>query len=188
MDWYLMVWTKYAQFDGRSRRTEYWMFTLFNLLVFFALAVVGALGMALIDKGSGIGGVLFVPLGLYFLAVLIPGLAVSVRRLHDSGKSGWLLLLLGVLGIIPLIGLIASVIQIVFMCQDSNPGMNQYGPNPKFPEMAAGVFAGSAGYAPMAFGEQPQPFPAASDLKICGKCGARAPNASTFCGFCGASF
>lgn len=88
MDWYLMVWRKYAEFDGRSRRTEYWMFVLFNLLAMLVLAALGGLGVAFIDNGSGIGGVLFIPLGIYFLAVILPSLAVAVRRLHDTGKSG----------------------------------------------------------------------------------------------------
>jgi uncharacterized membrane protein YhaH (DUF805 family) len=186
MDWYLMVWSKFAEFDGRSRRTEYWMFVLINFLVIIALAIVGALGLAFMGHSSGIGAVLFVPLGLYVLAMIIPGLAVSVRRLHDSGKSGWLLLLLTVLGVIPLIGFIASVVQIVLMCQDSNPGMNQYGPNPKFPGQGVGVFAGYAGFAPVAPTAQPMPFMGVNNFRVCGKCGAKLHGASSFCGACGA--
>jgi uncharacterized membrane protein YhaH (DUF805 family) len=186
MDWYLMVWSKFAQFDGRSRRTEYWMFVLFNFLIVIALAIVGGLGFAFIDHASGIGAVLFVPMGLYILATIIPGLAVSVRRLHDSGKSGWLLLLLSVLGIIPLIGFIASVVQIVLMCQDSNPGLNQYGPNPKCPAQAAGAFAGYASFVPMAAAAQPQPFACVNDFRVCGKCGAKLQSATLFCSACGA--
>ena len=186
MDWYLMVWSKFAEFDGRSRRTEYWMFVLINFLVIIALAIVGGLGLAFMGHGSGIGAVLFVPLGLYFLATIIPGVAVSVRRLHDSGKSGWLLLLLTVLGMIPVIGFIARVAQIVLMCIDSDPGMNQYGPNPKFPAQAAGVYAGYAGFAPAAAAAQPQPFAGVNEFRVCGKCGAKLHDASSFCGACGA--
>jgi uncharacterized membrane protein YhaH (DUF805 family) len=186
MDWYLMVWSKYADFNGRSRRTEYWMFVLFNLLAVVALAIVGGLGMAFIDHGGGTGAVLFVPLGLYCLAVFIPGIAVSVRRLHDSGKSGWWLLGLMLVGIIPIVGFLASVAQIVLMCLESDPGTNLYGPNPKQPELAAGIFAGSAGFDPMGFGVQPQPFTDASNLKVCGRCGAKLPDTSSSCGFCGA--
>ena len=185
MDWYLMVWRKYAEFDGRSRRTEYWMFALFNILAIFALALVGGLGMALIDNGSGVGGVLFIPLGIYFLAAIIPNIAVAVRRLHDSGKSGWLLLLLMVLGIIPIIGFIASVAQIVLMCLDSDPGMNQYGPNPKSPELD-GMAVGNAGFAAMGLGGQPVAFTGESNFGFCSACGAPFKDASPFCSGCGA--
>ena len=186
MDWYLMVWSKFAQFDGRSRRTEYWMFALINFLVIIALAIVGGLGVAFMDHGSGIGAVLFVPLGLYVLATIIPGIAVGVRRLHDSGKSGWLLLLLSVLGIIPVIGFIASIAKIVLMCQDSDPGRNLYGPNPKLPEQTAEAFAGYSGFVPMAAAAQPQPFASVNDFRVCGKCGAKLHDASSFCSACGA--
>jgi uncharacterized membrane protein YhaH (DUF805 family) len=186
MDWYLMVWSKFAQFDGRSRRTEYWMFALINFLVIIALAIVGGLGIAFMDHGSGIGAVLFVPLGLYVLATIIPGLAVGVRRLHDSGKSGWLLLLLCVLGIIPIIGFIANIARIVLMCIDSDPGMNQYGPNPKFASQAAGAYAEYAGFAPTTAAAQQQPFAGVNDFRVCGKCGAKLLGASSFCGACGA--
>jgi uncharacterized membrane protein YhaH (DUF805 family) len=185
MDWYLMVWRKYTEFDGRSRRTEYWMFVLFNLLVILALAAVGGLGLALIDNGSGIGGILFIPLGIYLLAAFIPGLAVSVRRLHDSGKSGWLLLLLIVIGCIPFIGFVASVVQIVLMCLDSDPGMNQYGPNPKASELA-GMAAGNAGYTSMGPGGQPQPFTDENNFGFCKNCGRPFKDVTPFCGGCGA--
>jgi uncharacterized membrane protein YhaH (DUF805 family) len=184
MDWYLMVWRKYAEFEGRSRRTEYWMFVLFNTLAILALAVVGGLGVALIDKGSGVGGILFIPLGIYVLAIFIPGLAVSVRRLHDSGKSGWLLLLFIVLGCIPIIGFIASVIQIVLMCQDSDPGMNLYGPNPKS-QGQAWMASGSAGFTSMGPGEQPQPFTGENNCGFCKNCGRPFKDDTPFCSGCG---
>jgi hypothetical protein len=125
-------------------------------------------------------------MGLYIFATIIPGLAVSVRRLHDSGKSGWLLLLLSVLGIIPVIGFIASVAQIVLMCQDSDPGRNQYGSNPKFPEQAVAALAGYGGFVPIAAAAQPQPFADVNDFRVCGKCGAKLHDASSFCSACGA--
>jgi len=182
MDWYLMVWRKYAEFDGRSRRTEYWMFVLFNLLAMIALAALGGVGMAI---SRDYGGVLFVPLGIYFLAVIIPSFAVAVRRLHDTGKSGWLLLLFIVLGLIPIIGFISSLVQIVFMCLDSDPGMNEYGPNPKFPEQAFGVFAGNAGFTSMGLGAQPQPLTGEMNFGFCKICGAKLNDASSFCSSCG---
>ena len=184
MDWYLMVWRKYVEFDGRSRRTEYWMFILFNTLAILALAIVGGLGFALIDNGSGVGGILFIPLVIYLLAAFLPGLAVSVRRLHDSGKSGWLLLLLIVIGIIPIIGMVASVAQIVLMCLDSDPGVNQYGPNPKAAEFA-GIAAGFAGYPSMGVGTPPQTFTGAISYGVCGNCGTEFKDAAPFCSRCG---
>jgi uncharacterized membrane protein YhaH (DUF805 family) len=118
MNWYFEVLKKYAVFSGRARRMEYWMFALFNSIISIVLAILdAALGFS--DKGGG------GPLGgLYSLAVLIPGLAVSVRRLHDIGRSGWWLFI----GLIPCVGVI---VLLVFMVQDSDPGENQYGPNPK---------------------------------------------------------
>jgi len=185
MDWYLMVWRKYAQFDGRSRRTEYWMFLLFNFLAMIALGIVAGGGVALIANDIYLGGILCVPFVLYVLALIIPSIAVGVRRFHDTGKSGWLLLVLMVLGMIPFLGFIASVIQIVMLCIDSDPGMNQYGPNPKFP-MQAAAYAGNAGFVPMGVGVPPQPVMAESNFGFCGGCGSKLKDSSPFCGSCGA--
>lgn len=103
---------KFAQFNGRARRSEYWYFVLFNLIV--------SLGLGMVDVFTGLG---FLS-GLYGLIAIIPSIAVGVRRLHDTGKSGlWLLVAL-----IPFIG---WIILIYFMVQDSLPFDNQYGPNPK---------------------------------------------------------
>ena len=126
MNWYLQVLKKYAVFNGRARRKEYWMFTLFNI-IFAILAVIldYLLGTTIIELGTGIEGLgygLFYI--LYALAVLIPGLAVSVRRLHDIGKNGWMLLLY----LIPLVG---AIWILVYLVTDSNPVENEYGPNPK---------------------------------------------------------
>ncbi|MDY0191692.1 MAG: DUF805 domain-containing protein [Desulfuromonas sp.] len=113
MNWYIAVLKNYAGFSGRARRTEYWMFFLISFIVSVLLgAVEGVLGSP---------GILS---SLYSLAVLIPGLAVSVRRLHDTNRSGWWLLI----GLIPIIG---AIVLIIFMVQDSNMSANQYGPNPK---------------------------------------------------------
>ena len=119
MNWYLKVLKQYAVFSGRARRKEYWMFALFN----FIFAVVAML----LDNLTGLTigelpyGVLYF---LYAIAVLIPALAVSVRRLHDVGKSGWMILI----GLIPVIG---AIWLLVLMVLDSNPGENKYGQNPK---------------------------------------------------------
>ena len=113
MNWYLGCWKKYAEFSGRARRQEFWMFVLFNFLATF---VAGFL-----DGLLGTGGALY---GLYYLAVLIPSFAVSVRRLHDTDHSGWWIFI----NLVPLIGFI---IYLVFLCSDSKSGENRFGPNPK---------------------------------------------------------
>ncbi|GGR68743.1 hypothetical protein GCM10010269_04350 [Streptomyces humidus] len=112
MHWYVDVLKKYAVFSGRARRQEYWMFTLFNVIVAVVLAIVGAV------IGSNVLNI------IYTLAVLLPGLGVAVRRLHDTGKSGWWLLI----GLIPLVG---AIILIVFLASEGKREPNQYGPDPK---------------------------------------------------------
>lgn len=111
MEYFLGAYKKYADFTGRARRQEYWMFILFYFIVSIILGIVdGVLGLQI--------------LGLLFsLASLVPSLAIGARRLHDTGRSGWWQLLY----LIPLIGLI---IMIIFLVQDSHPD-NEYGPNPK---------------------------------------------------------
>lgn len=113
MEWYLKVLKNYATFDGRARRKEYWMYTLFTLIVTILLTVI---------DGSVLKMQALAP--VYGIATLLPGLAVTVRRLHDIGKSGWFFLII----LIPLVG---PIILLVWNCSDSTPGPNQYGPNPK---------------------------------------------------------
>lgn len=113
MNWYLSVLKNYVGFSGRARRTEYWMYTLFNLI---AVIILGAIG--------GIGSASDLPFlaalyPIYLLAVLLPTLAVTVRRLHDTGKSGWWYFI----GIVPLIG---PILLIVFLASPSDD-VNQYG-------------------------------------------------------------
>lgn len=119
MNWYLEVLKKYAEFSGRARRKEYWFFALFNFLIAVALGFIEmSAGLTYGEYGYG-------PLsGLYALAVLIPGIAVTVRRLHDTGRSGWWILI----GLVPIIG---WIVLLVFMFLDSQPGDNDHGPNPK---------------------------------------------------------
>ena len=109
---------KYAQFSGRARRMEYWMFVLFNVIFIIVLAFVdGMFGTFSPEAGIGMFS------GLYWLAVIIPGISVTARRLHDTSRSGWWMLI----NIIPLIG---PIVMLVFACMDSHPD-NDYGPNPK---------------------------------------------------------
>ncbi|APY07752.1 hypothetical protein BWZ20_05330 [Winogradskyella sp. J14-2] len=122
MEWYLtVVKENYANFSGRARRKEYWMFTLINTLIIFGLGIFTSL---LADTTA-----VFIPavtLGLYILAMFIPNLAVTVRRFHDTGKSGWYYLL----SLIPYVG---GLILIIMMAQNGDNGTNKYGPDPKAP-------------------------------------------------------
>jgi uncharacterized membrane protein YhaH (DUF805 family) len=118
INWYKdVVTSKYVMFSGRASRSEFWYFTLVNVII---SAVLGVIDAILGTNGSGIG----LLGGLYSLAVLLPSIAVSIRRLHDTNRSGWWLLI----GIIPIVG---WIILIVWYVQDSDPGENQYGANPK---------------------------------------------------------
>jgi uncharacterized membrane protein YhaH (DUF805 family) len=127
MKYYLKVLKEYANFKGRARRSEYWFFVLFNVI--FALIAMGIdnlLGTTFNMESPS--GMVNLPYGyiymIYLLAVLIPGLAVSVRRLHDVGKSGWLYLVI----LIPLIG---AIWLLILFFTDSQVGENKWGPNPK---------------------------------------------------------
>lgn len=159
MEWMTMPLKRYAEFSGRSRRKEYWMWTLLLVLVYFAFGVLlGVLGGgALLGMANGsssgmaaAGGAALIIVGLFCifaLAILIPGIAVTIRRLHDTNRSGWfvllplagyLLIVIGtamgssaasMLGIVAYFGL--TIALIVFLCLDGTPGPNRYGPDPK---------------------------------------------------------
>jgi len=119
MNYYLKVLQNYATFSGRARRSEYWYFLLFNIIfAFVAMILDNVLGIAM--DGVGYGPIY----GLYVLALLIPQLAVVVRRLHDVGKSGWMFLI----AFIPLIG---AIWLLVLFCTDSQQRTNKWGENPK---------------------------------------------------------
>ncbi|ERN43189.1 putative membrane protein [Rubidibacter lacunae KORDI 51-2] len=114
MEYYLTALRKYAVFSGRARRKEYWYFVLFNFLISFGLGIIDmVLGLA--GEGSGFG----VLGAIYALAVLVPGIAATVRRLHDTGRSGWWILI----GFIPLVG---TIVLIIFLVAGSESGQNQF--------------------------------------------------------------
>ena len=113
---------KYADFTGRARRAEYWWFVLINFVVMFSLLVLTIILSGSNDSLTGLGGIIY---AVYALGVILPSLAVTVRRLHDPGKRGWMLLI----GLIPFVGLI---ILLVLYFTDGEPGANQYGPSPKY--------------------------------------------------------
>ena len=119
MNWYLKVLKQYADFSGRARRKEYWIFVLFNMIfAMIALILDNVLGLTVGELPYGV--IYF----LYLLAVVIPSLALAVRRLHDVGKSGWMILI----SLIPIVG---AIWLLVLMVTDSNTGENEYGANPK---------------------------------------------------------
>ena len=119
MDYYKdILKNKYAVFEGRARRKEYWMFFLWNLIISIVVNIVGGIfGLTLSNDTNILGA-------LYSLAILIPSLAVTSRRLHDTNRSAWWMLL----WFIPIVG---WIIMLVFLVTDSQPGANQYGPSPK---------------------------------------------------------
>jgi uncharacterized membrane protein YhaH (DUF805 family) len=119
MTWFLAAVRKYAVSRGRARRREYWMFVLVSLVLCFVLALLAA--MAGVDSDQGATLVWLA----YMAVLLLPGLAVSVRRLHDTGRSGWWVLV----GIVPLLG---ALVLFVFHVQDGEPGENRYGRSPKY--------------------------------------------------------
>ena len=119
MNWYLKCWKQYADFSGRARRKEYWIFSLINYIIIFFLYI-----RQIVMIESTLWLIFPIIFFLYAVAVFLPGLAVNIRRLHDIGKSGWWYLIY----LIPIIGAIWLT---VLMCLDSEPGENQWGENPK---------------------------------------------------------
>ena len=120
MSWFVEALKKYGVFSGRSRRKEYWYFVLFVVIIQVVLNILDTL-IGVYDRSTGAG--LFS--AIFSLAVLIPSIAVSVRRLHDIDRTGWWVLI----SLVPLVG---WIVLLVFHVQDSTPGTNRYGPNPKF--------------------------------------------------------
>jgi uncharacterized membrane protein YhaH (DUF805 family) len=115
MNWYLDVLKKYVDFDGRARRKEYWMFFLINTIISFALMFVVAMA------GGAKAGSMVV--NLYSLAVLLPSVAVGVRRMHDTDHSGWWILL--------------PIVNLIFACTEGTRGPNRFGADPKLSEQLA---------------------------------------------------
>ncbi len=126
------VLARYAGFTGRARRSEYWWWVLFTVLVGLAAALLdGVLGTTLGPDNTpawrGSTGIIGI---IANLALLLPTLAVAVRRLHDTGRSGWWLLI----GLVPIVG---GIVLLVFFVLDSKPGANRFGANPKEPPLPA---------------------------------------------------
>ncbi len=122
MSYYLTVLKKYAVFQGRARRAEFWWFALFNFIFNMALQMLFGPVVMTVEEGTA-SPLAFIPV-LYILVLIIPTIAVGVRRLHDTGRSGWFILI----GLIPVVG---AIVLIVFYAQEGNQADNQYGPDPK---------------------------------------------------------
>ena len=152
MEWMLLPFKRYADFNGRSRRMEYWMFALFNLIVMVVLGGIGFVGVGgmetLMAAETGatpqigaLGYLGFGLLGIYALATIIPNIAVVVRRLHDRDMSGWWYLGFIALSFIPVVGFLASIAMLVIFCLKGTDGDNRFGPDPLRPGARADIFA-----------------------------------------------
>ena len=156
---------KYVDFSGRARRSEYWKFSLFNVLVSVVIMVVAALFSDTPEKtGAGFAAISGLS-GLYTLVALLPGIAASVRRLHDVGRSGGYMLF----ALIPAVG---AIMLLIWLIQDSDPGDNQYGPNPKSTAVP--------GPKP-----SPEPVPSPEQYWTCPACGEKVKESASFCTHCG---
>ncbi len=125
MDWMLMPLMRYADFSRRSQRMEYWMFTLFYILVIAVLVSFAIFfGSPAGEEHTLAENYFLVVTLLFIVGTIIPSIAVTVRRLHDQDKSGWFYFI----SFVPYVG---GLILFVFMCIDGTPGPNRYGPDPK---------------------------------------------------------
>lgn len=159
MQWMILPFKRYADFQGRSRRKEFWMFQLLNLGMILLLAgpfissvvsasianagdqaATDAALAAMFEGGFSLSLAGLGLYGLYALAAFIPSIALTVRRLHDRDMSGWWYPGVAVAGLIPLVGFLASIAWFVLMVLPGTAGSNRFGPDPKDP-YAEDVFA-----------------------------------------------
>ena len=135
-----MFFSRYVDFQGRSTRAEYWWVYLFNLIIAIVWAVLffglGGINMRT-EEVSPIGFILIALIAIYGLAIVIPSIALFVRRLHAINQTGWIYLGLVVASVIPVVGFIASIAMIVIACIPGTKGPNKYGPDPANPGAGA---------------------------------------------------
>ncbi|MDX6263155.1 MAG: hypothetical protein QOH84_4843 [Kribbellaceae bacterium] len=138
MQWYTDVIKKYVVFSGRARRKEFWMFTLISVIISIVLSIIDRI----LGTSYGYNNSNGVLQSIYGLLVLLPSIAVSIRRLHDTGRSGWWYLI----NLVPCVG---WIVFLVFAIQEGNAGDNEYGPDPKAAErFGPGGEPGYPGYPP----------------------------------------
>lgn len=142
MDWYIGPFKKFAQFDGRARRQEYWMFVLGNVIVGFIIGIIFAITQSLT--------LYYILFGIYYLAVLVPSIALGIRRMHDIDKSGWWLLI----SFVPIVG---GIWLLVLAATEGTRGPNQYGPDPKAAVGGPGGGYPTPGYGQGGYPPAPQP-------------------------------
>ena len=181
MFWYLEVMKKYAVFEGRARRKEYWMFQLVNFVILFPIMAVGIAGIIMQPRTQRLVWVipLFLIIFVYSLATVVPSLAVSIRRLHDADLSGWWLLI----SLVPMGGIVVFV----FHVMDGTPGPNRYGPNPKGVASSAGQYGAYETLAmAQAAANATATQPAIKAFQgFCTRCGTGLVPGSRFCMSCG---
>ena len=164
---------KYAVFSGRARRSEYWKFWLFNMLVSIVIMVVAAFfSDTPQEAGQGFFAV-YGLYGLYTLAALLPSLAATVRRLHDIGRSGGYIFL----ALIPAAG---AIILLIWLIHDSDPNENQYGPNPKLTEELSKIPEKKSSAS-----MKSTPETGAEGYWTCPKCGEKVRESAAYCTNCG---
>ncbi len=126
-----MFFNRYTDFAGRSSRAEYWWVVLFQILALIVLSIPVGVAMSMTGgEFTGVAIVAALPLIIFVLAIIIPGIALYIRRLHDQNLTGWIYLGLIVASMIPILGLLASLAQIVFACIPGTKGPNKYGADP----------------------------------------------------------
>lgn len=164
MNWYLKALRNYATFEGRARRKEYWLFMLFNFLIATALALAEGVANPFSSSDQGVLAT------IYYLAVLIPGLAVAVRRMHDTDHSGWWILL-------PIVNFVLSV-------REGQSGSNRFGPDPKD---GASLERTSTNKQQANVQTLSRPLAGTVASSFCIKCGTRFAEGAAFCSKCGAA-
>lgn len=151
MDAYKDVWRRYAQFDGRTSVGGFWRPVAINFLLGIGAGIL--MGIFIAADINILVTLIGIVIAVYELAIIVPSLALAIRRLHDTNKSGWMILV----GLIPIIG---WILVLIWYIQGGDPGANQYGPPPVGAQWSTDGFAPGAAYVAQAPGTPPPPPPA----------------------------